>query len=88
MLDSGGQKSQDFVSGCPISICTPGDRDGVWHRSTSTKDGTLCPASCSSALDRQQWSMDEMAEHEVDPWELVECSWMVEMLVLWDWEST
>ena len=32
--------------------------------------------------------MDEMVEHEVDPWELVECFLMVEMLVLWDWEST
>jgi len=28
--------------------------------------------------------MGEMVEHEVDQWELVECSWMVEMLVLWD----
>ena len=84
MFDSGGQKSQDFVSGCPISICIPGDHDGVWRRSTSTKDGTLCPVSYSSALDRQQWSMGEMVEHEVDQWELVECSWMVEMLVLWD----
>jgi len=28
--------------------------------------------------------MGEMGEHEVDQWELVECSLMVEMLVLWD----
>ena len=60
LLDPVGQKSQEFVSGCPISTCIPGDRDGVWHRSTSTKDGTLCPVSCSSALDHLHWSMDEM----------------------------
>ena len=88
LFDPVGQKSQEIVSGCPISTCIPGDHDGVWHRSTSTKDGTLCPVSCSSALDHLQWSMDEMVEHEVDTWELVEGFSMVEMLVLWDWEST
>ena len=48
--DRVGRKSQAFVSGCPISICIPGDRDEVLHRSSSTKDGTLCPVSYSSAL--------------------------------------
>ena len=88
LLDPVGQKSKEFVSRCPISACIPGDRDGVWHRSTSTKDGTLCPVSGSSALDHLHWSMDGMVEHEVGPWELVEGFSMVEMLVLWDWEST
>ena len=86
--DHVGQKSQGFVSGCPISTCIPGDRDGVLHRSTSTKDGTLCPVSYSSALDHLQWSMDGMVEHEVDPSDLAEGFSVVEMLVLWDWEST
>ena len=49
--DRVGQKSQAFVSGCPISICIPGGRDEVLHRWSSTKDGTLCPVSYSSALD-------------------------------------
>ena len=82
MLDPVDQKSQEFVSGCPISACIPGDLDGVWHQSTSTKDGTLCPVSCSSTLDHLHWSMDGMVEHEVGPWELVEDFSMVEMLVL------
>ena len=86
--DHVGQKSPGFVSGCPISTCIPGDRDGVWHRSTSKKDGTLCPVSYSSALDHLRWSMDGMVGHEVDPLDLAEGFSVVEMLVLWDWEST
>ena len=86
--DRVGQKSQVFVSGCPNSICIPGDRDEVLHRSSSKKDGTLCPVSYSSALDHLRWSMDGMVEHEVDPLELAGGFSVVEMLVLWDWEST
>ena len=86
--DHVGQKSPGFVSGCPISTCIPGDRDGVLHRSTSTKDGTLCPVSYSSALDHLRWSMDGMVGHEVNPLDLAEGFSVVEMLVLWDWEST
>ena len=56
--DRVGQKSQGFVSGCPISTCIPGDRDEVLHRSSSKKDGTLCPVSYSSALDHLRWSME------------------------------
>jgi hypothetical protein len=32
--------------------------------------------------------MDEMVGHEVDPLDLAEGFSVVEMLVLWDWEST
>ena len=32
-----------FVSRFPISVCTPADHDEVGLRSSSTKDGTLCP---------------------------------------------
>jgi len=32
-----------FVSRFPISVCTPEDHDEVGLRSSSTKDGTLCP---------------------------------------------
>jgi hypothetical protein len=32
--------------------------------------------------------MGGMVEHEVDPLDLVEGFSVVEMLVLWDWEST
>ena len=32
-----------FVSRFPISVCTPADHDEVELRSSSTKDGTLCP---------------------------------------------
>ena len=35
-----------FVLGCPSGVCTPGDHDVVWPRSSSTKGGTLCPVSC------------------------------------------
>ena len=62
--DRVGQKFQAFVSGCPISICIPGDRDEVLHRSSSTKDGTLCPVSYSSALDHLRWSRDGMVKHD------------------------
>ena len=86
--DRVGQKSRAFVSGCPISICIPGDRDEVLHRSSSKKDGTLCPVSYSSALDHLRWSMDGMVDHEVDPLDLAEGFDAVEMLVPWDWEST
>ena len=48
----------------------------------------LCPVSWSSALDHLHWSMGGMVEHEVDPLDLVEGFSVVEMLVLWDWEST
>ena len=85
--DRVGQKSQVFVSGCPISICIPGDRDEVLHRSSSKKDGTLCPVSYSSALDHLRWSMDGMVDHEVDPLDLAEGFDAGEMLVPWDWES-
>ena len=70
--DRVGQKSQAFVSGCPISICIPGDRDEVLHRWSSTKDGTLCPVSYSSALDHLRWSRDGMVQHEVGPLDLAE----------------
>ena len=60
--DHVGQTFQGFVSGCPISTCIPGDRDVVLHRSTSKKDGTLCPVSYSSALDHLRWSMDGMVD--------------------------
>ena len=85
--DRVGQKSQAFVSGCPISICIPGDRDEALHRSSSKKDGTLCPVSYSSALDHLRWSMDGMVDHEVDPLDLAEGFDAGEMLVPWDWES-
>ena len=85
--DRGGQKSQAFVSGCPISICILGDHDEVLHRSSSTKDGTLCPVSYSSALDHPLWSMDGMVEHEVNPLDLAEGCDKWEMLVLWDLAS-
>ena len=32
-----------FVSRFPTSVCTPADHDEVELRSSSTKDGTLCP---------------------------------------------
>ena len=32
-----------FVLRFPISVCTPEDHDEVGLRSSSTKDGTLCP---------------------------------------------
>ena len=32
-----------FVLKFPISVCTPGDHDEVGLRSSSTRDGTLCP---------------------------------------------
>ena len=83
--DRVGQKSPAFVLGCPISICIPGDRDEVLHRSSSTKDGTLCPVSYSSALDHLRWSMDGMVE---DPVDLAEGFDKWEMLVLWDLAST
>ena len=86
--DHVGQKSPRFVSGCPISTCILEDREGVWHRSISKKDGTLCPVSYSSALDHLRWSMDGMVGHEVDPLDLAEGFSLVEMLVPWDWEST
>ena len=70
--DRVGQKSQVSVSGFPISIYIPGDRDEVLHRSSSTKDGTLCPVSYSSVLDHLRWSKDEMVQHEVDPLDLTE----------------
>ena len=85
--DRVGQKSQAFVSGCPISICIPGGRDEVLHRSSSKKDGTLCPVSYSSALDHLRWSMDGMVDHEVDPLDLAEGFDTWEMLVPWDLES-
>ena len=34
-----------FVLRFPISACTPVDHDEVELRSSSTKDGTLCPVS-------------------------------------------
>ena len=86
--DRVGRKSQAFVSGCPISICIPGDRDEVLHQSSSTKDGTLCPVSYSSALDHLRWSKDGMVQHEVDPLDFAEGFDMWEMLVLWDLVST
>ena len=86
--DRVGQKSQAFVSGCPISICIPGDRDEVLHRWSSTKDGTLCPVSYSSALDHLRWSRDGMVKHEVGPLDLTEEFNRWEMLVLWDLVST
>ena len=86
--DRVGQKSQAFVSGCPISICIPGDLDEVLHRWSSTKDGTLCPVSYSSALDHLRWSRDGMVQHEVGPLDLAEEFDRWEMLVLWDWVST
>ena len=55
-----------FVSRFPISVCTLGDHDEVKLRSSSTKDGTLCPVLGLSALDHQCWSMDEMVDHEGD----------------------
>ena len=64
-----------------------GDRDEVLHRSSSKKDGTLCPVSYSSALDHLRWSMDGMVEHEVDPLDLAEGFDTWEMLVPWDLES-
>ena len=82
--DRVGQKSQAFVSGCPISICIPGDRDEVLHRWSSTKDGTLCPVSYSSALDHLRWSRDGMVKPEVGPLYLTEEFDRWEMLVLWD----
>ena len=67
-----------FVSRFPISACTPVDHDEVELRSSSTKDGTLCPVSGSSALDHHCWSMDEMVDHEEDRQDLVEeCGWLV-----------
>ena len=86
--DRVGRKSQASVSGYPISICIPGDRDEVLHRSSSTKDGILCPVSYSSALDHLRWSKDGMVEHEVDPLDLIEGCGRWEMLVLWDLVST
>ena len=86
--DRVGQKSQAFVSGCPISICIPGDRDEVLHRWSSTKDETLCPVSYSSALDHLRWSRDGMVQHEVGPLDLAEEFDRWEMLVLWDLVST
>ena len=78
-----------FASGFPISICIPGDRDGVWHRSSSKKDGTLCPASYSSALDHLRWSMGGMVDHEVDQLDLdlAEGFERWEMPVPWGLES-
>ena len=86
--DRVGQKSQAFVSGCPISICIPGGRDEVLHRWSSTKDGTLCPVSCSSALDHLRLSRDGMVKPEVGPLDLTEEFDKWEMLVLWDLVST
>ena len=58
-----------FVLGCPSGSYIPGDHDVVWRRSSSTKDGTWCPALSSLTLDHQRWSMDGMGdneEHQVD----------------------
>ena len=57
------------VSKCPISACKLEGRDEVLLQSSSTKAGTLCPASCRSVLGHQRWSKDEMYTHEVDPLE-------------------
>ena len=53
-----------FVLGCPSGVCTPGDHGVIWPRSSSTKDGTSCPALSSLVLDHQRWSMDEIEDHE------------------------
>ena len=85
--DRVGQTSQEFASGFPISTCISGDRDEVWHRSSSKKDGTLCPVSYSSALDHLRWSMDGMVDHEVDPLDLAEGFDAWEKRVPWGLES-
>ena len=69
------------------SLCISGDRDEVWHRSSSKKDGTLCPVSYSSALDHLRWSMDGMVDHEVDPLGLAEGFDAWEKRAPWDLES-
>ena len=53
-----------FVLGCPSGVCTPGDRDVIWPRSSSTKDETSCPVLSSQALDHRRWSMGEMEDRE------------------------